>query len=107
MKAKHAVGRPFSRIELSLALRDPDLFFVHRLLLMIARISQAAMVSAVTILLCMSQMVLSLQGRVLGIDNQFLPKIVETAISLSSGCDLDVKKNGERIKQEVGREEDR
>ena len=48
-----------------------------------------------------------MQGRVLGIDGQFLPKIVEVAISLSAGCDQDVQGNADRIKQEVAREEDR
>lgn len=43
----------------------------------------------------------------LGIDRQFLPKIVDTAISLSAGCDTEVMKNADRIKQEVAREEDR
>ena len=48
-----------------------------------------------------------MQGRVLGIDGQFLPKIVEVAISLSAGCDQDVQESADRIKQEVAREEDR
>ena len=48
-----------------------------------------------------------MQGRVLGIGGQFLPKIVDTAISLSAGCDQDVVKNADRIKQEVAKEEDR
>ena len=43
----------------------------------------------------------------LGIDGQFLPKIVDTVISLSAGCDQEVIKNADRIKQEVAREEDR
>lgn len=43
----------------------------------------------------------------LGIKGQFLPKIVDTAISMSSGCDQEVPKNGDRIRHEVAREEDR
>lgn len=43
----------------------------------------------------------------LGIKDQFLPKIVGTAITLSAGCDPEVAKNSDRIKQEVAREEDR
>lgn len=52
-------------------------------------------------------MVWRLQGRVLGIKENFLSRVVDVAIRLSPGCDEEVAKNAARIKQEVEREEER
>ncbi len=48
-----------------------------------------------------------LQGRLLGINDPFLPTVADVAISLSSGCDAAVIPNAERIKRELSTEEEK
>eukprot|EP00891_Asterochloris_glomerata_P004769 jgi/Astpho2/4769/Aster-00316 len=48
-----------------------------------------------------------MKGRLLGINDPFLPTVADVAISLSSGCDAAVIPNAERIKRELSTEEEK